>query len=122
MPPDVGSPALDVPQYWHRAAGFDDMLMAHAESKHRVRFAREHDVAAPEIPGISAIIANKSMVCVFISLLGVSISKIAGFCKGKICEKSFYLTKSCCLSKIVVLIVHIKKDYRWQYLKNGCGL
>lgn len=41
-----GVPADDVPQYWHRADGFDDTPMAHAESRQRVKFAREHVVAA----------------------------------------------------------------------------
>ena len=70
MPPDFGSPALAVPQYWHRAAGLDDMLIAHAESKQRVKFAREQDVAAQEFPEISANAIIKSSICVFISLLG----------------------------------------------------
>ncbi len=39
---DGGVPADDVPQYWHRAAGFMPMFIAHAESRHRVRFALEH--------------------------------------------------------------------------------
>lgn len=68
MPLDDGEPALGVPQYWHRADGFDDMFIAHAESKHLVRFAREHEDAAQEPPGISVIASIKSVICVFISL------------------------------------------------------
>jgi hypothetical protein len=37
-----GIPAADEPQYWHRAAGFAPMFIAHAESKHRVKFETEH--------------------------------------------------------------------------------
>ena len=49
----VGSPASAVPQYWHLAAGFADMFIAHAESKHLVKFIREHG-AAQEIVGATA--------------------------------------------------------------------
>jgi len=64
----VGSPALAVPQYWHRAAGFMLTLIAHAESRHRVKFAREH-VAAPY--ALAHIIADnvKKAIYFFISLL-----------------------------------------------------
>ena len=43
---DGGVPAVDVPQYWHRAAGLDVILIAHAESRQRVKFACEHFDAA----------------------------------------------------------------------------
>lgn len=47
---DDGVPADAVPQYWQRADGFDDMFIAHTESKHRVRFAREQAVAPYDTP------------------------------------------------------------------------
>lgn len=85
MPLSAGAaPALAVPQYWHRAAGFDDMFIAHAESKQRVKFAREHVVAPNDVPGISRIAATKYKVCVFISLYIIkTISKILEWCKEK---------------------------------------
>jgi len=86
MPVLVGAaPADAVPQYWHRAAGFDDMFIAHAESKHRVKFAREHAAgAAFSAPGTENIIAVKYKICVFISLcLGFIITKINLYAKGK---------------------------------------
>ena len=49
-----GVPADDVPQYWHRADGFDDRPIAQTESKHRVKFAREQVVAASAVPQQSA--------------------------------------------------------------------
>ena len=45
--PAAGSPASAVPQYWHRAAGLDDKFIAHAESKHFVKFIREQGAAQP---------------------------------------------------------------------------
>lgn len=75
MPELVGGvPALDVPQYWHRAAGFDDTFIAHAESRHRVKFATEHD-AAFAIAGHIDIPSIKSNLVGFISLLCKIISK-----------------------------------------------
>jgi len=44
------APAADVPQYWHRADGFDDRPIAQTESKQRVKFAREQVVAASVAP------------------------------------------------------------------------
>lgn len=68
MPFDAGiPPANAVPQYWHRAAGFDDTFMAHAESKQRVKFAREH-VTASAIPGARPQVSKKSKMCLLISL------------------------------------------------------
>jgi hypothetical protein len=95
MPLSAGAvPALAVPQYWQRAAGFVDMLIAHAESKQRVKFAREHVVAPNDVPGISRTAATKYKVRVFISLYIVkTISKILGRCKEKNCYcVSFYLS------------------------------
>jgi len=61
-------PADDVPQYWHRAAGFEDTFIAHAESRQRVRFALEHAVApyadVPMVPNITV----KNINFLFISL------------------------------------------------------
>ena len=42
----VGVPASAVPQYWQRAAGLDDTLIAHTESKHRVKSATLHAACA----------------------------------------------------------------------------
>ena len=69
MPDFVGGvPALDVPQYWHRAAGFDETFIAHTESKQRVKFICEHVVAANAAHGIiNAPIMKKQILC-FISL------------------------------------------------------
>ena len=76
MPPEVvfGVPALDVPQYWQRAAGFDDTFIAHTESKHLVRFICEH-VAAMTVPGQVIRENIKNRVFFFISLFPRSISK-----------------------------------------------
>ena len=38
----AGAPADAEPQYWQRAAGFAFMLIAHAESRQRVKFVTEH--------------------------------------------------------------------------------
>jgi len=93
MPLSVGAaPALAVPQYWQRAAGFDDMLIAHAESKQRVKLAREHVVAPNDVPGISRTAATKYKVCVFISLFNTeSISKIVWGCKRKNRQRDIFL-------------------------------
>lgn len=66
--PAAGAPADAVPQYWHRAAGFDDMFIAHAESRQRVKFAREQVVTAFAVRGTAVIIAVKNMFLIFISL------------------------------------------------------
>jgi hypothetical protein len=63
----AGVPAFAVPQYWQRAAGLVDILTAHAESKHRVRFAREH--AAWAKPGATATHIAKNASFDDISLL-----------------------------------------------------
>ncbi len=65
-----GVPALDVPQYWHRAAGFDDMFIAHAESRQRVKLAREHDAVAAyddPSPSMNSALpqANLLIKCIF---------------------------------------------------------
>ena len=66
---DFGSPAPVVPQYWQRAAGFDETFIAQTESKQRVKFAREHDVAAMPLC-VAKIIGNKnSIVLCIISLM-----------------------------------------------------
>ncbi len=57
------SPAADVPQYWHRAAGFMPIFIAHAESRHRCMFTFEHFDAAENAPksgAIAQITATKS--------------------------------------------------------------
>jgi len=64
----VGAPADAVPQYWHRAAGFDDRFIAHAESRQRVRFAREHVVTARAQQGSDTKNAVKYKTFLFISL------------------------------------------------------
>jgi hypothetical protein len=46
MPLAGASPADASPHSWQRAAGFAPMLMAHAESRHRVRFCLEHAASA----------------------------------------------------------------------------
>ncbi len=70
MPLSAGMPpALAVPQYWHRAAGLLPTLMAQAESKQRVKFAREHVVAASDAIGPSSSVKIKNTVFLFISLL-----------------------------------------------------
>ena len=74
MRSDGGSPALAVPQYWHRAAGFDDTFIAQTESKHRVKFICEH-VAAAATAGHANTANAKNMMLCFISLLTNSISK-----------------------------------------------
>ena len=58
-------PAVEVPHYWHRAAGLDDMLIAHAESRQRVKFAREHFEAACACEHSRAA-DIKISICVFI--------------------------------------------------------
>lgn len=65
MPPAGGVPADSVPQYWQRAAGFELTLIAHAESRHRVKFAREQDAApyACDVTRKPQII--KSILCFF---------------------------------------------------------
>lgn len=67
---DGGMPAADVPQYWHRAARLEEMFIAHAESRQRVRFAWEHlDTACAFVH--SSVTDNKNISCVFIfSLVG----------------------------------------------------
>lgn len=92
IPLSVGAaPALAVPQYWHRAAGFDDMFIAHAESKQRVKLAREHVVAPNDVPGISSIAATKYKVCVFISLFNTEkyIKNSLGVQKKKLAQGIF---------------------------------
>lgn len=73
--PDAGVPASGVPQYWQRAAGFDDKLIAHAESKHLVKFMREHG-AAHVIEGKASkpAIKNANFLIIF-SLWGYYIKK-----------------------------------------------
>lgn len=66
--PAAGVPADAVPQYWHRADGLDDILIAHAESRQRVKFAREHVVAAFDVSGMAAITDIKNNAFLFISL------------------------------------------------------
>lgn len=63
-----GVPASDVPQYWHLAAGFPDMFIAQAESKHLVRFMREH-VAAPAISGRA--IKQDIKIAIFFSIFSL---------------------------------------------------
>ena len=83
MPVLGGVPAPDVPQYWHRADGFDDTFIAHTESRQRVKFAREHVGAASAPLNINRI-GNKNNVCVFIfSLSGVLYQKISRTAKRK---------------------------------------
>ena len=67
----VGVPALAVPQYWHLAAGLVEMFIAHTESRHRVKLAREQVVAAFAIGQASntANIKNDSCLIIF-SLAG----------------------------------------------------
>ena len=69
-----GVPAFDVPQYWHRAAGFDDTFIAHTESRQRVKLAREHDtVAAYDVPvaSINSALqqANLIIKCIFLCFI-----------------------------------------------------
>jgi len=68
-------PALAVPQYWHLAAGFDEMFIAQAESRHRVRFALEQVVAALPIAGNNAVTNAKNNIFVFISLFSTNYIK-----------------------------------------------
>ena len=90
---DDGLPAVAVPQYWHRADGFEDILIAHAESRHRVRFAREQAVA----PYATVPINNAGKIyniCGFISSLGVNYNKKARFMQR---EKQKITIKNCFL-------------------------
>jgi hypothetical protein len=65
-----GVPALSEPQYWQRAAGFDDMFIAHTESKQRVKLAREHCCVAANAPEHTEINNNEDkMRCFIFSLL-----------------------------------------------------
>ena len=91
---DGGVPAFDVPQYWQRAAGFDDTLIAHAESKQRVKFAREQVVAA-FAPTPNTIAGIKNNMCFFIFSLGGIISNFDFVCKIKnfIVNVIFYLDR-----------------------------
>ena len=78
-----GVPAPVVPQYWHRADGFDDSPIAHTESRQRVKFAREQTVAAWAVEK-NVLNTAKNSVCFFIfSLLNLILSKIRNECKGK---------------------------------------
>lgn len=78
-----GVPAFDVPQYWHRAAGLDDMFIAHTESRHRVRLIWEQ-VADHARPGHTIKHKIKIRIFLFISLFHKSISKNQDVCKVKI--------------------------------------
>lgn len=69
-----GVPASAVPQYWHRADGFADKFIAHAESKHRVKFMREH-VAAVAIPGVAIKPMMKIAILIVILSRSIIISK-----------------------------------------------
>lgn len=84
----AGTPASAVPQYWHRAAGFADKLIAHAESKHFVKFMREHGAAQPIWGSVTRpIIKNASFFIIF-SLVAYYIKKCP-FIKVKN-KKHFY--------------------------------
>jgi hypothetical protein len=65
-----GVPALSEPQYWQRAAGFDEIFIAHTESKQRVKLAREHCCVAANAPEHTEINNNEDkMRCFIFSLL-----------------------------------------------------
>lgn len=64
----AGIPASAVPQYWHRAAGFADKLIAHAESKHFVKFMREHGAAQPIWGNVTRPIIKKASFFIIFSL------------------------------------------------------
>lgn len=99
---DDGLPAVAVPQYWHRAAAFDDWFIAHAESKQRVRLAREHVAAPYAVPPINNI-GNIYNMCVLIFSLGVNYSKNALFMQTEKQKKlTFRLTKGGGLSITVI--------------------
>lgn len=87
---DDGAPAVAVPQYWHRADGFEDMFIAHAESRQRVRFAREHAVA----PCATVPMNNTGKIyniCGFISSLRVNYNKNATFMQREKPKRKKYL-------------------------------
>jgi len=75
MPPAGGVPADVVPQYWQRAAGFEPILIAQAESRHRVKLAREQDVAPYACGTIRIPQIIKNILCFLIFSLGKTISK-----------------------------------------------
>ena len=78
----AGVPASAVPQYWHRAAGLEDRFIAHAESKHFVRFIREQGAAHP-IWGITQRPNIKSANLFIIFSLKGYYTKKADVIKGK---------------------------------------
>ena len=97
-----GVPASDVPQYWHRAARFDDMFIAHTESRQRVRFALEHVVAALALNDQTSV-DNKNNICVFIFSLGGIISEIKESIKGNfvpflVDKKDFFVYDLCVIN------------------------
>ena len=108
---DGGRPADDVPQYWHRADGFEDIFIAHAESRHRVRFAREHLAAAFALAHISSA-DNKNSICVFIFSLGVNYIKILSAAQRKIKKCLFSIDK-------IHLFVYIIVKQNKKRIKNG---
>ena len=99
-----GVPALDVPQYWHRAAGFDDTFIAHAESRQRVKFATEQDAAFATTGHIIMPSVKNSVLC-FISLfMGKYIKKRPCIKVKKIFDFIFfYLMLDKCFSFVYIL-------------------
>ena len=71
----AGVPASAVPQYWHLAAGFEDMLIAHAESRHFVRFIREHGAAQPNWGRVINPNVKSAIFFIIFSLVGYYIKK-----------------------------------------------
>ena len=80
--PDGGVPAPAEPQYWHRAAGLDDTFIAQTESRHRVRFAREHVVVAIAAFAVN-IDTNKNSARVYIISLDADYIKFCFALKVK---------------------------------------
>ena len=66
-------PALAVPQYWQRAAGLLDILIAHAESRQRVKLACEHAEYAKF--GVKTKHTAKNASLLYISLLDKDYTK-----------------------------------------------
>lgn len=62
IPVFVGVPASAVPQYWHRAAGLVEMFIAHTESRHRVKLAREHAACAKHGANMEHIAKNANFL------------------------------------------------------------
>ena len=83
---DAGVPAWAVPQYWQRAAGFDDKFIAHAESKQRVKFMREH-VAPKTISGTTS--KDNAKIAIFFIIL----------------SQGYIISKKCCIKKKKIIFV-----------------